>query len=171
MEKLSEQDDLLPVLESRREFLSKITVSGMALCAGSVGVMLSACEQSETPTLPISTGDPVTLLLSTAGLEDLATPGNGVLFDIPGKNNGNGVIIVRLSENSFTAFSSICTHEGNVMEPPNPDKANIYCPVHRAEFNSATGKIAAQPRTGSARDLTPFPVSYNATAQSITITF
>ena len=90
---------------------------------------------------------------------------------LPNQNNDKDILIIRLTETSFLAVTSICSHQGCSVQPPDSEYTNIYCACHGAEFNPESGKVVKQPTSGSATSLTSFPVKYNSVTNIITITF
>ena len=72
------------------------------------------------------------------------------------------IAIVRTAASSFTAFSRICPHQGATIDVTS---TGFHCPNHGATFNSAGVWIGGE-RT---RNLTSYPVQYDAGAATLTV--
>jgi len=131
----------------RRDFVA-YGAAALAMAA------LAACG-GDSLTSP-STVDSTALKLSD--FPALATVG-GVATTSIGRTP---IAIVRTSSSSFSAFSRICPHQGSTIAVTS---TGFRCPNHGATF-SASGQWTGGERTGN---LTSYPVSYNATAGTITV--
>ena len=129
------------------------------------------CESNETPSGNSSNGIQIDFPLNTSGLEELSKVGGAAYINVPNQNNNKDILIIRLTETSFLAVTSICSHQGCSVQPPDTEYTNIYCACHGAEFNPESGKVVKQPTSGSATSLTSFPVKYNSLLNAITLTF
>ena len=117
---------------------------------------LAACNMGNGPT------SPGTVSAATIKLSDnpsLANVGGVAVVSI----GGSPVAIVRETATAFSAFSLICPHAGNTVQPSGTQ--GFYCPGHGAQFDLMGRWIGGQPTT----NLTSYPVKYNATAGSLTI--
>jgi nitrite reductase/ring-hydroxylating ferredoxin subunit len=84
-------------------------------------------------------------------------------------NSNRPVIVVRTAQDKFRAMSSYCPHEGGSIGVPTGNKA--ICPKHGAEFGLSEGNFAQNIGGESSSAAQTFNVTYNDTAQSITIEF
>ena len=74
------------------------------------------------------------------------------------------VIVLRLSDTEFRAFTAVCTHSGCLVN--NFTDSRINCVCHGSQFNTS-GQVVRGPAT---RQLVAYPVTYDAAAQSLTVT-
>lgn len=163
---------LLSVIPPRRQFISNaLQHAGILFCAGSLAGLIQSCESNETPSGNSTNGTEIDIPLNTKGLEALSKVGGAAYKNVPNQNNNKDILILRLSDSSFLAVTSICTHQGCSVQPPDTEYSNIYCACHGAEFNPESGKVSKQPSTGSATSLTSYPVKYSNVTNAITITF
>ena len=138
---------------TRRDFLGRV-----ALVAGVV--IASGCGASDIAvgTGPIAGG---AITFKPSDYAGLATAGQPVEIKTS-TGAASGVAVVRTSASTFLALAMACTHQGT--------KVNIVgqifdCPNHGARFNSS-GDVTLGPAT---RALTQRTLSYNATADTITV--
>jgi cytochrome b6-f complex iron-sulfur subunit len=169
------KDEIIPqlsVVPTRRQFISSsLQNAGIVFCAASLASLIQSCESNETPSGNSSNGIQIDIPLNTSGLEELSKEGGAAYKNVPNQNNNKDILIIRLTASSFLAVTSICSHQGCSVQPPDTEYSNIYCACHGAEFNPESGKVMKQPTTGSATSLTSFPVKYNSITNAITITF
>ena len=120
------------------------TVSGISrrslLAAGAVGipgVALVACSQAKSPTEPAAESSSPAgsgAATSTAAAKPLAKLSNipvGEAISATGPDGGD-IVIVRPTENTVTAYSAICTHEGCTVQPAGKE---LDCPCHGSVFD------------------------------------
>jgi Rieske Fe-S protein len=132
----------------RRDFI----LTGSAALAA---IALTACGLSSTPTAP---GSIPSTSVTIASQPSLANVGGVATLTV----NGSPVAIVRESASSFSAFSLICPHQGNTVQPVSN---GFFCPGHGAEFNIQGTWIGGQ-RTSS---LHQYSTTYDAAAGTVTI--
>lgn len=114
----------------RREFLTISAKTGFCLACGSVmSALLSACNTIEE-------GDPIVHL---ADYPQLQTPGGAIKKRYRRLNNGDPMLIIRLSEKEFAAYSALCTHKG--VEVRLPKNGEIVCPNHGSRFRIDSGEV------------------------------
>lgn len=65
---------------------------------------------------------------------------------------GKPIMVIRTGEDSFKAFSAICTHLGCIVKWDSEDK-KIKCPCHAAVFGS-DGKVIAGPPPAPLKEFT-----------------
>jgi Rieske Fe-S protein len=108
------------------------------------------------------TAPPTNVPATTIRLADypaLATVGGVATLQI----SGVPVALVRETTTTISAFSLICPHAGNTVQPNGAQ--GFYCPGHGARF-SLTGQWSGGQRT---TNLTTLSAQYDATAQSVTV--
>ncbi len=140
----------------RREFLSDISITLAAACAG----CLAACSKSSsgggggggvTPPANVN----ITVDLNT----EIPSVGNAVIK--------SGVIIVRLAATndpaSFTAVQAACTHEGTIINF-NSSQGIFICPNHGSQFGTA-GNVLLGPASSS---LKKYTISINGSTMTVT---
>jgi cytochrome b6-f complex iron-sulfur subunit len=74
---------------------------------------------------------------------DLTSSQYAALNTVGGSVTSNGIIIVRLSSNEFTALSRACTHQGTAVNYRS-NQNDFLCPNHGARF-STTGSVLEGP--------------------------
>ncbi len=74
------------------------------------------------------------------------------------------VIVLRLSDTDFRAFTAVCTHSGCVVSHFGANLINCAC--HGSQFDTR-GQVVTGPAT---RQLVAYNVVYNATEQRLTVT-
>lgn len=114
----------------RRKFLTVSAKTGFCLACGSVvSTLLSACDTIEQ-------GEPV---IHLADYPELQTPGGAIKKRYSRLNNGEPILIIRLSRKEFAAYSALCTHKG--VEVRLPKNGEIVCPNHGSRFRVADGTV------------------------------
>ena len=118
-------------------------LSSLAACAGGF------------PTAPSTlTATTITLASNPA----LANVGGVVTLRI----DDSPIAVVRESATTFAAFSLICPHQGNTVQP---QTTRFFCPGHRATFD-LSGQWTGGQRTSNLRSYT---TTYDATAGTVTV--
>ncbi|MEN3026822.1 MAG: Rieske 2Fe-2S domain-containing protein [Chlorobiota bacterium] len=147
----------------RRQFLqAAVTVLGAGLCVPALLNWLSGCvSETKQPTEPSGT---VELDLST--VPKLQQVGGADKKSFEPYNNGRDVLIIRLGQTEFVAFSVVCTHMGCDVDHPAGDV--IPCPCHGAQFAVRDGRVLRGP---AERPLRRFPCEYDAARNVLRITF
>jgi cytochrome b6-f complex iron-sulfur subunit len=144
----------------RRDFLGAAALTALAL--------LEACGNGiigpSDSTVGLVTGGSTTtsaggLLVTLSAFPALAATGGVARVD---GGSGRPVALVRTGSASFTAFSLVCPHQGYTVSVQN---GAFYCQAHGARFSNAGVNNGGQ-RTGN---LTSLPVTYDATAGTVTI--
>lgn len=179
MKRNSETMAVLPVIENgeRREFCKHaLATAGAFVCSGLIASLLQSCETDISKVSTAPTGDIFTINISDdADFTDLID-GKGIKKVIiqNGKklNNGNPVIIIKISSTEFKVFTSVCTHEGKAIEPPDPSNAELpyegkklWCPTHDSYFD-LDGKVIEGPAPTALRE---FSTSFDSTTKILTI--
>lgn len=91
--------------------------------------MISACDTVED-------GDPIIHLTEYPVLQK---PGGAIKKRYGKLNNSEPILIIRLSENQFAAYSALCTHKG--VEVKLPKDGEIVCPNHGSRFRVENGEV------------------------------
>jgi Rieske Fe-S protein len=136
-----------PVSIDRRDFV-------MRAAAALAAVALAACSSSGMTS-------PSSVSSTTLNLSDypaLSSVGGVATVSV----SGVPLAIVRTSSTTFAAFSRICPHQGTTI---NVTSNGFLCPNHGAAFDKNGQWIGGQ-RTSN---LTSYPVTYNATAGTLTV--
>jgi len=131
----------------RRDFV-------MRAAAALAAVALAACSTSDTTS-------PSSVSSTTLNLSDypaLSSVGGVATVSV----SGVPLAIVRTSSTTFAAFSRICPHQGATI---GVTSSGFQCPQHGATFDKNGQWIGGQ-RTSN---LTSYPVTYNATAGTLTV--
>jgi Rieske Fe-S protein len=134
-------------LVKRRDFLAfgaaALAMAALAACGG---------DSLTSPTTVDSTALKLSDFPALANVGGVATTSIG----------RTPIAIVRTSTSSFSAFSRICPHQGSTI---NVTSGGFRCPNHGATFN-LSGQWTGGERTSNLRS---YPVTYDATAATITI--
>lgn len=124
---------------ARRDFTRFLVLTSFAFMVGQFWIIFQnffRARRGESPIQRIARVDEVPI-------------GGDLTFSYPGEHDQ--CVLVRLGEQSFTAFSRQCTHL-SCSVVPEPDKHRFYCPCHEGAFDIATGSpIAGPPRRPLAR--------------------
>ncbi|MEU6527182.1 Rieske (2Fe-2S) protein [Streptomyces sp. NPDC046924] len=119
---------------SRRTVLRGVALTSVA------GLGLTACgapeKRLEPPTEPVE-----------LGAESEIAPGSTKLF------RDHNIVVSRGSDDSFTAYSTVCTHASCAIGKLEGTK--LICPCHGSEFDATTGKVLREPAVAP---LTPLSV-------------
>lgn len=139
----------------RREFLSSSAKTGMCIaCGGLISAMVSACDT-------VDEGEPIIRLAEYPALQE---PGGAIKKRYSRLNGGEPILIIRISELQFVAYSAMCTHKG--VEVKLPSGGEIVCPNHGSRFNAVNGEVidgkAVEP-------LQKFTVAFDAESKSLKI--
>ncbi len=105
---------------TRREFARYLVLASGVFAAGNVGIAAWASARAELPDL-----DPARVVAAA----DVAV-GGSYLFRYPTQNDP--VILVRLGEADFVAYSQKCTHLGCVVYLEGDE---FECPCHEGFFD------------------------------------
>ena len=128
----------------RREFCAH------AISFAAAGSLLASCGGSPTsssggqslPALPIvngvTAGGAVTVSVDSGS--PLATVGNAVLV----QSNAGQFLVARTAQDSFTALTAVCTHQGCTVS--NYQSGTYGCPCHGSEY-STSGAVRNGPAT------------------------
>ncbi|MBI3752132.1 MAG: Rieske 2Fe-2S domain-containing protein [Chloroflexi bacterium] len=106
-----------------------------------------------------------------ATLADVQQGGGAAAFTVPLNApaplpRGDPAIVVQLSDGSFVAYDTVCTHAGCTVEWDAPDGV-LLCPCHEAAFDPSHGAAVLQ---GPARrPLAAIPIVVDQAAGTITL--
>ncbi len=152
--------------EERREFIRQAaTMFGLTVCGASLSSLVSSCESDEVKD-PVSSGTPIEFDL--AETPSLANVGGAAHRTFGANNGGQPVIIVRISDAEFTAFTAVCTHEGCLVEPALDASNRIICQCHLSFYRPEDGTVIAGPAPTA---LQRYPAVFDDAANTLTITF
>jgi cytochrome b6-f complex iron-sulfur subunit len=133
----------------RDEFLSKLGIGLLAVCAGCGIASCGSKGDSPTPAPPSSGPAPGSGNVFSADL-------NTELTAVGSAKTASGVILVRIATGnattSFTAVQVACTHEGTPIGYSN-GQGIFICPLHGSQF-SKTGAVLLGPAAASLRQYT-----------------
>jgi Rieske Fe-S protein len=170
----------LPVLPSshpetaacltRRDFVSTTAMSVLAAafaasCGGGGGGDPTG-PRPTPPQIPANSGASVAGNVLTVQLAQFTSLAQSGGFQVFGSVGGTAVdvIIINLGNDSYRAFTSICTHEQCPVGSFNGSR--IVCPCHGSEYDTA-GRNVVGPAT---RPLTEYRVAFDAGARTVTVT-
>jgi Rieske Fe-S protein len=151
-----ENNQQLPILESRRTFLGQCAALAGLGVVGCLGVLASGCEASTTA--PTNT-EPIVVDVSALDAD------GKTLVTSQRAPDGKPVLIVRQSAGGFLALSMRCTHESNQVNPP--VNGVITCPFHGSQFD-LTGAVKTGPAPTA---LQRYTTSFDATTNKLTVSF
>lgn len=151
-----ENNQQLPIIESRRTFLSQCAALAGLAGVGCLATLVSGCEASTTA--PVNTS-PIVVDVSS-----LTADGKSLVTSQTGPE-GKPLLIVRQSAGNFLALSMRCTHESNQVSPP--VNGVITCPFHGSQFD-LTGAVKTGPAPSP---LTRYTTAFDATTNKLTVTF
>lgn len=146
----------------RREFLKKsLSLSGIILCAGSISALLDSCSS------PVNASPGGTGSFDVTTVPQLSVDGGVVEKTFSGQFGNAAVIIIRETGTSYVAFSTICPHQGNIVNYPKNSTSDIVCPVHGSHFSPVDGSRISGPAPNG---LTKYTTSFDAATKILTIT-
>ncbi|MGE5314856.1 MAG: Rieske (2Fe-2S) protein [Acidobacteriota bacterium] len=157
-------DPSLVSANERREFLKKALAAGALFCLAEAGLGFAGCAGSNDN--PVSSLPEVGPVIDLNSEPSLQTVGGAVKKHITGLNNGRNIIIVRESAAGFSAFTSVCTHQGAEIDLPSGVGGNFVCPRHGSQFRSTDGAVAKGP---ASLPLSKFAAVYDAQKNTVTI--
>lgn len=132
-----------PAGTDRRSFLDMALVGGLAAWGTAMAV----------PTVfflwPAHSGAGRATTVSAGPAKDFAVGSSRML-----QAEGKPVMVIRLAEDLFRAFSPICTHLGCIVKWDGAAR-KIVCPCHAGDFDTEGRNIAGPPP----RPLQPYAVS------------
>lgn len=124
---------------ARRDFTRFLALTSFAFTVGQFWIVVQNFFRARRGESPIQ----------LIGRVDSVPVGGAVDFAYPSEHDQ--CVLVRLDEETFTAFSRQCTHL-SCSVVPEPEKRRFYCPCHEGAFDLATGSpIAGPPRRPLAR--------------------
>lgn len=112
-----------------------------ALLAGVGGAALSACGSSGAGSAPTSTSSSPTVAAGKPIIAAAKVPVGGMTLI-----SGLGLVVTQPKKGEFRAFSAICTHQGNPLDPSFAD-GNLHCSRHGSEFSPVDGHVERGPAT------------------------
>ena len=156
---------------TRRDFVSTTAMSVLAAalaasCGGGGGGSDPTGPRPTPPQIPANAGASVTGNVLTVQLAQFPSLAQANGFQVFGTVGGSAVdvIIINLGNDSYRAFTSICTHEQCPVSGFNGTR--ITCPCHGSEYDTA-GRNVAGP---APRPLTEYRAAFDAAARTVTVT-
>lgn len=128
---------------TRRSFLDRLLKTGTAVWIAGMIVPAAAYLW------PVRKQGPGNDSVTAGPPKDLPIGGSKMV-----QSAGKPILVIRLDENEFRAFSAVCTHLGCVVHWEK-ERRQIVCPCHAGLF-SPDGKVVAGPPP---RELPQYPVS------------
>ncbi len=151
-------------IQTRRMFIKNTLIgAGYVLLGTYASSLLSSCSTESNPTSPQNGGNNGTseIALDITKQEYNALSKIGGTVALPGNSlDGNGILVIRSSQNSVDAFSRTCTHQGCTVS--NFQNGVSTCPCHGSQFNTG-GNVVKGPATQPLK-------KYNATISGNIIT-
>jgi len=113
---------------SRRGFNKFLMLGSLAAAAGAVGVLSNGCSKTYPAIVIAHAGD--------------ISVGGSKIFSYPAGTNP--CLLLRPAENTYVAYSRICTHTSCPVFYQ-PEQHRIICPCHGGVFSVADGSVLAGP--------------------------
>jgi Rieske Fe-S protein len=146
----------------RRDFLKDIAKSVSYITVGSFVIsQFNACSDESNPTSPNNenTNGSLTIDISLAENNALSNIGGSIAINANDLDS-KGMLVIRSGNNTVTALSRKCTHQGCTL--PNFQIGSASCPCHGSKFDTS-GNVVNGPATVSLK-------KYNATIDGNIIT-
>lgn len=170
--KTKDSKNKLSEFDSRREFLIK-SAKGLGIFVASI-TLLTKCENFIEKAGSYS-GITIELDTNQDEYKILKRIGFGLMTTFSKVNYGIPVIIVKISNDKYACFSSMCTHAhcyGKDVRPSlgtSPGFKDIVCSCHGSRFDPFdNGKVLEGP---AERPLKQYPTSFDSTTNILKITF
>ena len=148
---------------SRRDFCAHACQAASLIAASALFPACSGNSMSPSAASPLAT---INASLVAGGLTltiDAASPLAAVGSAALVQSGSNNVLVSRTAQDSFTAVTAVCTHEGCTVTGIS---GQIFvCPCHGSEF-SATGGVVKGPATSPLRQ---FSTSFSSNVLTITL--
>ncbi len=156
--------------KSRRGFLSLAFGTAIAAASsGAIAAVLEACSSSGNPVdsqavnLPTIqgtlSGQEVTVSIGSSSA--LASVGGAALVQY----SGGALLAAHTGTNTFTALTSICTHQGCTVSEYDSGSKHFVCPCHGSQYTTS-GQVAQGPAPSS---LTAYTVSFANNILTVTL--
>jgi Rieske Fe-S protein len=113
---------------SRRGFNKVLTLGSLAAAAGAVGALTDGCSKTYPAIVIAHAGD--------------ISVGDSKIFSYP--TDMNPCLLLRPAENTYLAYSRICTHTSCPVFY-RPEENRIICPCHGGVYSVADGSVLAGP--------------------------
>ena len=152
----------LPVVsevQTRREFLSKVTVSTGLGVLSVCGVGCKSTWTNHDVVVNVQSQASV-LQIDLESYPELKSPGG--YLPMAETTSGLRLIVVHSLAGQYLALNMSCTHKGADVELTK-DKTGLVCPLHNSNFNLQGERVGGPAR----RDLATFDVVKNGSVLSI----
>jgi arsenite oxidase small subunit len=113
---------------SRRGFNKFLTLGSLAAATGAVEALSNGCSKTYPAIVIAHSGD--------------ISVGGSKIFSYPADTNP--CLLLRPAENTYVAYSRICTHTSCPVFYQ-PEQNRIICPCHGGVFSVADGSVLAGP--------------------------
>jgi cytochrome b6-f complex iron-sulfur subunit len=147
---------------SRRNFLAN---SAAIACGSLLSTGLNSCSIGKllyhSGEIPVIEGPALVDLTHEPSLQQL---GGAVKKRYRAINDGDVILIIRMSEKEFKAYAAQCTHMG--AEVGVPTNGVMICPFHGSQYNAADGRVIKGPAEQS---LQQFIVQFDEAKQELRI--
>lgn len=140
---------------TRREFIKDVAGKVGVIAIGSYTIsFLNACSSDSNPVSSNNGGksgtSEITIDINKSENSALKTVG-GTIAISGNAIDSSGMLIIRANQNSVTALSRRCTHQGCTV--PNFQNGISTCPCHGSKFNTSGG-VTAGPASKSLTNYT-----------------
>jgi cytochrome b6-f complex iron-sulfur subunit len=130
---------------SRKEFLLRVTIGGVAIGASSaLATFLASCALPNDPggtNLPTENGTVNGNQLSVDIGSGSSLAKNGYVIV---QYTGGSVLVAHADDGSYHAMSSICTHQGCTIDQYSSTSKEFVCPCHGSRYSN-TGAVTNGP--------------------------
>ena len=149
-------------LERRKFIIQAGSLLGIGIVAAAAPGLITSCQKSENP---VNSG--VKREVNISHYPELQNDFGAVKVPFTGLNEDFPVIIIRKSAETFLVITSKCTHEGCVVDDPDPATKTILCPCHLSKYSEVDGSVINGP---ALRSLKQFPAIFDSATNILTIT-
>ena len=147
---------------SRRNF---ITNSAVVVCGAMLSSGLDSCSIGHllyhSGDIPVIEGPAVVDLSKETSLQHV---GGAVKKRYSEINDGDVILVIRISEKEFAAYAAQCTHYG--AEVNTPIDGVVTCPFHGSRYKAVDGNVIQGP---AKEPLKSFNVYYDEGKQQLSI--
>lgn len=147
---------------NRRNFLGKAL--GVTLAAAVAPSLLKATDAfANGGAEPLGS---IVLDLSQTKFAKLKNVNGSIIYTPDAPNSSRKMVITRVDASTFSVVSSICTHQGCIVDPFDSTTQRIACGCHGSRFD-VNGVVKQGPASSP---LKQYQSAYDSTANTLTIT-